>query len=49
MHVNDNNYDIIYSNGSFMYFDNYMKDDKLVYRYYNIYDYTLIKEVLVGG
>ena len=48
-HTNKHKYDIIYIDGNFMYFDNYMKDGVLIYIYYNIYDYTLIKEVLVGG
>ena len=49
MHKNTNNYDIIYKDGKLMYFKDYLKDDKLIYRYYNLYNYELIDEVLVGG
>ena len=49
LHENTNDYDIIYKNGKFMYYDSYMKDDVLVEQYYNLYDYQLLDEVLVGG
>ena len=49
IYKNDNDYDIIYKDGKLMYFDDILKDNKLIYRYYNIYNYELIDEVLVGG
>ncbi len=49
LYENSNNYDIIYKDGKFMYFTSILKDNKLIYRYYNLYDYELLDEVLVGG
>lgn len=46
---NKNNYDIIYKDDEFMYFNNYYKNNKLVYEYYSIYTYELIDRVFVGG
>ena len=49
LYENKNNYDIIYKDGKFMYFDDTLEDDKLTYRYYDIHTYELLNEVLVGG
>lgn len=49
IHKNDNNYDIIYKDGFFMYLNDYIKKDILVYEYYDINTYKLIKRVFVGG
>ena len=49
IHKNDNNYDIIYKDGFFMYFNDYIKNDILVYEYYDINTYKLTKRVFVGG
>jgi hypothetical protein len=46
---NDNNYEIIYKDDNLMYFNDYMKNDVLVYEYYDINTYKLINRVLVGG
>ena len=49
LYDNKNNYDIIYKDEELMYFNDYIKDNKLVYEYYNIYNYKLIDRVFVGG
>ena len=49
LHDNDNKYDIIYKDDYIMYFNNYMKDNVLVYEYYDINTYELIDRVFVGG
>ena len=49
VHENTNNYDIIYKNDYLMYFNDYIKDDTLIYEYYNINTYELIDRVFVGG
>lgn len=46
---NKNGYDIIYQDEKLMYFNDYYKDNKLVYEYYDIYSYELIDRVFVGG
>lgn len=48
LHSNTNNYDIIYRNDKFMYVNDLSKMNKLRYRYYDIYTYKLIDEVVVG-
>ena len=48
IHKNTNNYDIIYDS-KFMYLNSKIKDNTLIYQYYDIHSYELIKEVLVGG
>ena len=49
IHENRNNYDIIYNDNRFMYLNDVYQDNKLVYEYYDIYTYELIKKVIVGG
>lgn len=49
IHVNDNEYDIIYKDDTLMYLNNYKKDNSLVYEYYDIDTYKLIDKVYIGG
>ena len=49
IHENSNNYDIIYKDNKFIYFSDKIEDNQLIYQYYNLYNYELIDEVLVGG
>ena len=46
---NKNNYDLIYRDNTIMYMDNYIDRAGVVFKYYDIYSYKLIDEVLVGG
>ena len=46
---NKNNYELVYKDNSIMYMDNYINKDGLIFKYYDIYNYELIDEVLVGG
>ena len=46
---NNKNYDIIYNDEKLMYISDYYKGQTLVYEYYDIYTYELIKRVFVGG
>ncbi len=48
IHENDKKYDIIYDEVP-MYMDNYYKDGKLNYVYYDLYSYQQIDKVLMGG
>jgi len=49
IHENSKNYDIIYQDEEIMYFNENYKNNKLIYRYYNIYTYELIKEIIIPG
>lgn len=49
IHKNINNYAIIYEDDKIYYLNDYIDDDKIVYEYYDIYSYEMIKQVLVGG
>lgn len=49
LHNNDNNYDLIYRNNTIMYMDNYQSEEGIVFKYYDIYNYKLIDEIVVGG
>lgn len=49
IHDNKNNYDIIYHDNKAMYLNDYLKDNKIVYEYYDLYDYKLIKKIVIGG
>lgn len=49
IHKNINNYAIIYEDDKIYYLNDYIDDDKMVYEYYDIYSYEMIKQVLVGG
>ena len=47
IHENDKNYDIIYKDERLMYFSDLSKKNKLKYRYYDLYTYELIDEVVI--
>lgn len=49
LYKNSKNYDIIYRDERFMYMEDNYKDGKLYYQYYDIYNYSLIDEIMVGG
>ena len=49
IYKNKNNYDIVYRNKTIMYMDNYKNKDGLIFKYYDIYNYKLIDEIVVGG
>lgn len=49
LHENKNDYDLVYRNNTIMYMDNYKNKDGLIFKYYDIYTYELIDEVLIGG
>ena len=49
IHENKKKYDMIFRDGIVMYINDYYKDKKLVYEYYDLYSYDKISEVLVGG
>ena len=49
LYKNSKNYDIIYRDERFMYMEDNYKDGKLYYKYYDIYNYSLIDEIMVGG
>ncbi len=49
VYENKKNYDIIYKDELLMYMNDYYKNNRLVYEYYNIYTYEPIDKVIVGG
>lgn len=49
LYDNKNGYDIVYRDKTIMYMDNYCGDEGLVFKYYDIYTYDIIDEVVVGG
>lgn len=50
LHKNKNDYDIIYKDMKVMYMDNYKnKKEGVVFKYYDIYTYELIDEIVIGG
>lgn len=44
---NIENYDIVYREQRIMYMDNYMNEEGIIYKYYDIYTYEMIDEVIV--
>ena len=46
---NKHNYDIIYKDDKVMYSNEYFKDNKLYYEYYDLYSYKLINKTVIGG
>ncbi len=46
---NKDNYGIIFKDNDFMYLEEKYIRDKLIYKYYNIYDCKLIDEIILGG
>ena len=49
IHKNMFDYDIVYRDSTIMYMDSSKNKDGVKFRYYDIYTYELIDEVLVGG
>jgi len=49
LHNNKNNYDIVYRNKTIMYMNNYKNKDGVIFKYYDIYTYKLIDEIVIGG
>ena len=48
LYDNKNNYELVYRNNTIMYMDNYKKKYGVVFKYYDIYTYELIDELMVG-
>lgn len=49
MHKNKNNYDIVYRDKTLMYMHSYKDKEGVIFEYYDIYKYELIKKIVVGG
>lgn len=49
IHKNENNYDLIYRNSTIMYMDSCENNDGVIFKYYDIYSYELLDEVIAGG
>ena len=49
IYKNKNNYELVYRDDTIMYMDDYKSKKGLVFKYYDIYSYKLIDEVLIGG
>lgn len=49
IYENKKNYDIVYRDNLFMYMDNYENKDGVIFRYYDIENYELVDEIMVGG
>lgn len=49
IHENLNHYDLIYEDDKIYYLNDYIDNDKIIYEYYDIYSYEIVKQVLVGG
>lgn len=49
LHDNESDYALIYRDNKIMYMDNYKNKDGIVFKYYDIYTYELIDEIIVGG
>ena len=45
---NKNNYDVVYKDGTIMYMDNYRNKEGIIFKYYDIYTYEVISEIIVG-
>ena len=48
MHSNDKDYDLVYRDNMLMYMDDFKKKNKVIFKYYDIYTYEFIDEVVVG-
>jgi hypothetical protein len=48
LYDNKNNYDIIYKDDTIMYMDNYKNKEGIIFKYYDIYTYEVIEEIVVG-
>ena len=49
LHENKNDYEIVYRDDTIMYMDNYMDNEGVIFKYYDIYTYELVDELMVGG
>lgn len=49
IHSNKNNYEIVYRDNMIMYMDSYNNKDRVMFKYYDIYTYELLDELVVGG
>lgn len=49
IHKNKNNYELVYRNNTIMYMDSYTKTDGIVFKYFDIFTYEMIDEVVIGG
>ena len=49
IHSNKNNYEIVYRDNMIIYMDSYKNKDGVVFKYYDIYTYELVDELMVGG
>ena len=49
LYENKNNYDLVYRDDTIMYMDNYKNKGGVIFKYYDIYTYELIDEIMVGG
>jgi len=49
IYKNKNDYELVYRNNTIMYMENYKNKKGLFFKYYDIYSYELIDEVLIGG
>lgn len=48
LHENKNNYEIIYKDNTIMYMNNYKNKEGIIFKYYDIYTYLVIEEIVVG-
>ena len=49
LHENKNDYDLVYRDNTIMYMDNYKSKEGIIFKYYDLYTYELIDEIVVGG
>lgn len=49
VYKNKNDYDIVYRNDTVMYMDSYKNKNGVIFKYYDIFTYELIDEIMVGG
>lgn len=45
---NKNNYELVYRDNKIMYMDNYDDKKGVIFKYYDLYSYELIDEIVVG-
>ena len=48
LYDNKKKYDIVYRDKTIMYMDNFKNKEGIIYRYYDIYTYELIDEIVIG-
>lgn len=49
LYDNDKDYDLIYIDNELLYMNDYNDKEGLVFKYYDVYTYELVDEVMVGG